>query len=149
MKDLGLKLNPLTKLKIYNTAKNIIVSKMNNNLISPARALEVINFLKANLVNIKTAEMAAQFYLDAAKKFPELSDLSIHFKNQEDEKYEEVAMCLSENLMGKNDLETTTKIIEELKSLMNQTDRQKYMEKLEKDYPTEFVKAVEKIIQKN
>lgn len=75
MKNIGLQLNPLTKLKIYTRAKKVILQKMDHDAITPEKAQELIDYFKNGLPEIQTAEEGQRFYMDAATMFPELKDL--------------------------------------------------------------------------
>lgn len=147
MKSLGLKISAISKLKIYSVARRIILHKMDIEAISSEKAAELINFFKSQLPSIETAEMAEDFLLKVVETFPELKELPIYFKNQEDEKFDELAMLISEELMEKNDFEKAQEIIEQLKSLAAGESKIAFMEKLERSFPMEFKKAVEQIIK--
>lgn len=56
MQNLGLKLNPLSKFKIYSVAKKLILQKMDHNQVTPMRAMELIDYFKNILPSAGTAE---------------------------------------------------------------------------------------------
>lgn len=148
LKELGLKLNPLTRLKIYNVAKRLVLQKMNNNFISPDRAKEIIIWLKETVPKIQTAQMAQEFYENAGKVYAELTELPAFFQSKEEEKTDEVVVVVGEKLMPKN-FDTATQIIEQFSKIQNKKDKETFIEQLQSKFPSEFDEAVEEIIQKN
>ena len=86
MEDLGVKLNPLTKLEIYRVCKNDIFAQMDSSIITPERADEILGYIKEQFTQIETPEQAKEFYIYIAKKFSELRGVERKFKTQEQEK---------------------------------------------------------------
>jgi len=72
MNDLGVKLNPITKLRLFHEVKKVIFAQMDNDKITPERAEEILGYVKKYVVDIENPEKAKQFYLHLGEKFNEL-----------------------------------------------------------------------------
>lgn len=142
MEDLGIKLNPITKLRLFREAKKVIFRQMDKDQITPERADEILGYVKKYVVNIETPEKAKQFYLHLGKKFPELAGVKYKFEIEEEEKIDRVFSSLLEEFMEKGNIDLASEIMEQMNESKNQ---QTYLEKLKKKYPIEFQKALEKI----
>jgi len=99
MEDLLLKLNPITKLEIYTECKNIIFSKMNNDIVIPERADEILSFVKENVVKISNPKQAKEFYVYISSKFSELHEIKVKFNIEEDEKISELIILVVDEFM--------------------------------------------------
>jgi hypothetical protein len=99
MEDLVVKLNPITKLEIYTECKNIIFSKMNNDIVTPERADEILSFVKENVVKISNPKQAKEFYIYIAIKFSELHEIKVKFNIEEDEKISELIILVVDEFM--------------------------------------------------
>lgn len=79
MEDLKTRINPISKIEIYNACKKVIFSQMENDIITPERADEILWYTKEHVIRIWNPEQAKEFYIYIAKKFPELKDVEINF----------------------------------------------------------------------
>ena len=147
MKNIGLQLNPLTKLKIYTRAKKVILQKMDHDAITPEKAQELIDYFKNGLPEIQTAEEGQRFYMDAATMFPEIKDLPSYFEHEEEEKFDEVVMEIAGKMMEEVDVYGASKLIEQLQNSDEKEEKIRLLDQLEKDYPEVFSRAVEACLQ--
>ena len=63
MKDLGIKLNPITKLILFHEVKKVIFSKMDTDTITPEKADYILEYVKKYVINVETPKRAKQFGL--------------------------------------------------------------------------------------
>ncbi len=96
MEDLGIKLNPITKLRLFREVKKVIFAQMDNDIITPERAEKVLDYVKKYVVNINTPEKAKQFYLHLGEKFTELKGVKHKFEIEEEEKIDQVFLTVEE-----------------------------------------------------
>lgn len=142
MEDLGIKLNPITKLRLFREVKKVIFSQMDNDVIIPERAEEVLDYVKKYVVNINTPEKAKQFYIHLGEKFDELKGVKHKFEIEEEEKIDQIFSLLLDEFMEKGNMDLASEIMEQMNEAKNS---QIYLEKLKTNYPIEFQKALEKI----
>ena len=142
MEDLGIKLNPITKLRLFREVKKVIFTQMDSDKITPERAEEILDYVKKYVVDIETPQKAKQFYLHLGEKFRELAGVKHKFEIEEEEKIDQVFSLLLDEFMEKGNMDLAGEIMEQMKEAKNQ---QNYLEKLKTNYPIEFKKALEKI----
>jgi len=142
MKDLGVKLNPITKLKLFRAIKNSIFSQMDKEIISVDRAEKILEYVEKYILDIATPQTIKQFYTHLWEKFSELKWVKQSFEIEEKEKIDQLFSLLLDEFMKKNNLELASEIMGEME---NSNDEELYLEKLEKNYPIEFQKALKKI----
>lgn len=99
MQDIGIKINPITKLKLFRTVKNIIFSQMDKDEITPERADEILGYVKKYVIDVETPERAKQFYIHLGEKFIELSGIKHKFEMEEEEKISQVFSLLLDEFM--------------------------------------------------
>lgn len=143
MKDLGIKLNPITKLRIFREVKKIIFTKMDSDKITPERAEEILDYVKKYVVDIETPERAKQFYLHLGEKFDELKEIKQKFEIEEEEKIDQVFSLLIDEFMEKGNMDLASEIMEQMNEVKN---GKIYLEKLKTNHPIEFQKALKKIL---
>jgi hypothetical protein len=142
MEDLGIKLNPITKLRLFREVKKVIHSMMDKKEILLDRAEEIMNYVKKYIKNINSPKKAKQFYLHLGEKFEELKGVKHKFEIEEEEKIDQVFSLLLDEFMEKGNMDLASEIMEQ----MNESENtQLYLEKLKQNYPIEFQKALEKI----
>ncbi len=142
MEDLGIKLNPITKLKLFREVKKVIFSQMDNDKITPERAEEILDYVKKYVIDIETPEKAKQFYLHLGEKFKELYSVKLKFEIEEEEKIEKVFSLLLDEFIEKGNMDLANEIMEQMNETKNQ---QIFLEKLKINYPIEFQKVIQKI----
>lgn len=140
MEDLGIKLNPLTKLRIYREARKIMFALLDRDKVKPERLEEVMGYVKTNVVKVETPIEAKKFYELLGGMFEELSPVSRMFEREEDEKIDRVLAALVDNLMNKGDFDLAQRIMEEIKAL--EKLHGKSIEDIRKQAPEDFDKAV-------
>lgn len=143
MEDLGIKLNPITKLRLFREVKKVIFAQMDSDKITPERAEEILDYVKKYVVDIETPEKAKQFYLHLGEKFRELEEIVFHFNFEEKEKFNKVFAYLLNEFILSNNTELANEIMDQIRETK---DQQTYLEDLKKRYPIEFLKALEKIV---
>jgi len=142
MEDLGIKLNPITKLRLFREVKKVIFAQMDSDKITPERAEEILDYVKKYVVDIETPEKAKQFYLHLGEKFEELKGVKHKFEIEEEEKIDQVFSLLLDEFMEKGNIDLAGEIMEQINKSQNQ---QNCLEKLKQNYPIKFQKALEKI----
>lgn len=142
MEDLAIKLNPITKLEIYTECKNIIFAKMNNDIITPEKADEILSFVKENVVKISNPKQAKEFYVYIANKFIELQEIKVKFNIEEDEKISDLIILIVDEFMEEWNIDLAWEIMEEIKKINN---NEITLNKLETKYPIQFKKAFKKL----
>ncbi|NVP18174.1 hypothetical protein HUU51_05655 [Candidatus Gracilibacteria bacterium] len=143
MEDLGIKLNPITKLRLFREVKKVIFVQMDSDKITPERAEEILDYVKKYVVDIETPEKAKQFYLHLGEKFSELKEIKQKFEIEEEEKIDQVFSLLVDEFMEKGNMDLASEIMNQMNEAKNQ---QIYLEKLKTNYPIEFQRALEKIL---
>lgn len=143
MDDLGVKLNPITKLRLFREVKKDIFVKMDSDAITPERAEEILEYVKKYVVDIETPEVAKQFYLHLGEKFAELSGVKQKFEMEEEEKIDQVFTLIIDEFMQRGNMDLASEIMEQ----MNESKPTKiFLEKLKANYPIEFQKVLKKIV---
>jgi hypothetical protein len=142
MEDLKIKLNSITKLKLFREVKKIIFTKMDSNKITTERAEEILNYIKKHLSNIDNPQEIKNFYIYLGENFSELNILKNKIKIAEKEKIDQIFSLFLDKFMEKWNIDLVKKIMEEMEESKN---TQTYLEKLKKDYPVEFQNILEKI----
>ncbi len=145
MEDLGVKLNPITRLRLFQEARKHVFKKMDSDIITPERADEILTYVKENVLKIKTFQEAKNFYMTIAEKYPELKAMKSTFQKEEGEKIDKVLVLFVEFVLTKGNFDLAEKILHEVnefhgKHNINITD-------IRKQYPEEFEKAVETLEQ--
>jgi hypothetical protein len=135
-------LHPLTQVGIYRSARAIILRKMDQKLIAPEKALEIIESVKSSLKEVKTVQEAKDFCLLAGQKFPELSGLATKLESQGDEEIDNLFSEIVDIFMQDNQMELAGKIMAEIESEKDTENRKKLLEELENNYPDQFAAAV-------
>ena len=139
--DLGIKLNPLTKLKLFHTVRDYIFSQMDRKNINPKRADEILGYVKKYIADIETPERAKQFYLHLGEKFTELQTVSHKFELGEEEKTEKVLALLIDEFMTRGNMELASEIMDQIKQAEMEQEKN-IAEKLKNRYPIEFQRAM-------
>ena len=143
MKDLGIKLHPITKRRIFYEAKKIIFAQMDSDKITPKRAEEILDYVKKYIIDIESPENAKQFYLYLGEKFSELKEIKQKFEIEEKEKIDQFFSLIIDEFMKKGNMDLASELMEQ----MNESKyAQIYLEKLKINYPIEFQKALDKIL---
>ena len=139
MDDLELRLNPITKLKIYQEARKIVFQKMDNDIVTPERADEILSYVKDNVVNIKTVKELNKFYDLLLKKFDELKLLQKIFDLEVDEKIDKILLLLIDHILNKGDFELADRIFSEIEEIIKKGgEKIKYIKKLKEEMPEDF-----------
>jgi len=142
MEDLEIKLNPITKLRLFREVKNVIHRMLRKRSIPLERSAEIMDYVKKYVVKINTPEKAKQFYLHLGEKFDELKGVKHKFEIEKEEKIDQVFSLLLDEFMEKGDMDLASEIMEQMNEAKSS---QEYLEKLKQNYPIEFQKALEKI----
>ena len=145
--DLGVKLNPLTKLRLFHTVRDYIFSQMDRKTITPEKADEILGYVKKYVADIETPERAKQFYLHLGGKFQELQTVTHKFELEEEEKIEKVLALLIDEFMTRGNMELASEIMDQIEQAEMEQEIN-IAEKLKNRYPIEFQRAMEKIATK-
>lgn len=143
MEDLGIKLNPLTKLRIYCEARKLMFNMLDRDAITPERLDTVMSYVKANVVHVESPIEAKKFYKLIAGMFAELAPMRKMFQNEEDEKIDRVLGALVDNLINKGEFDLAQRIMDEIKKL--EEFHGKSIEEIRNEAPGAFDKAVETV----
>ncbi len=136
-KDLEEKLNPISKLRIYQVARKIVFAKMDNQQITPERADEILSYVKDNVAEIDTPQDANKFYRAISKKFDELTGVAKLFKKEFDEKMEHLLIKIVENFVNKGEIEIAAKIMMEIEDIyMGKSDIDSFIKNRPDDFKT-------------
>jgi hypothetical protein len=147
MDPLALKLNPLSRLKIYEAVRKIVLAKMNSNEIPPDTAKEIIGYAKGAVAKVKTAGMAESLMQEMAAKYPELNGLASVFEREACEQYDRVASKIVDRIIEKNEVELADGILKSINKSKTEKDKRALLADLEKKYPREYDAAVASIIK--
>jgi hypothetical protein len=145
VQDLGLKLHPLDKLKLYRVMRDSVFHQMDRDDITPERADTILTEIKDSVIAIETPAMAKAYYMKIGEQFPELVGVKHQLQLQEDEKVDRVISLLIEHIFNKGDLELATRLMEEAEEFHEKNQSLQLAEKLEAQYPDTFKRAVEEI----
>ena len=148
MQNLEIKLNPITKLRIYREAKKIIFPLMDSDKISTDRADEILAYVKFNVVKVESPEQAKEFYEHLSEKFEELGIMKKRFDFEAWEKLDKIIALLLESVMDKWDFDLASKIMDEAKKINKKEKEIKYITKLGQDMPKAFEQAVCSVCEK-
>lgn len=135
MTDIGVKLHPIKKIQIWQAIKKEVFTKMDNDVISPRRADEILGDIKQRIVGISSPEQAKEFYLLLPKMYVELTPVTNKFGNQEAEKLEKILTLLLDEIIGKGDLDLAGELVEKIKQSGNNKN---LIEELQSEFPSEF-----------
>jgi DNA-directed RNA polymerase subunit F len=144
--DLGVILNPLTKLRLFQVIKLSVFQQMDRKTMIPERADEILEYIKKYLNDIQTPELTKQFYIHLAQKFPELGGVKQHFENQEREKMDHALGLFLEEFMEKGEISLASEILEQIQKA---NDEKGQVLSLKKRYPIEFSRVMERIEEEN
>jgi hypothetical protein len=147
MDALALKLNPISRLKIYLAVRKIVLVKMNGNIITPERAMEIIGYTKAEVVKVQNADEALRFSADLAGKFPELGGLESAFEMETVEQYDRVITKMVDRFMERDEVNTVDEILERMKSSASESAKRGLLADLERKYPEDYESALTNIIE--
>lgn len=141
MEDLWVKLNPITKLKLFRTVKEVIFSQMDKDKITPERADEILGYTKKYVVDIRIPKVAKQFYIHLGERFPELVGIKNKFKMEGEEKIDKIFSLLIDEFMENENIDLANEIMEQMDE---SKDQNLFIEKLKEKYPIEFNKVFAK-----
>lgn len=144
--DLRLKLNPITKLRIYREVKRIIFYQMDSKIISPDRAEEVLKYVKENVVKVNRPDEARAFYKSLWDMFVELQWLKKMFEKEEEEKIDKIFSFLLDEFMESGNIDLANEIMEQMNDSNNNDI---FLEQLKNKYPIEMQKSMKKILNDN
>lgn len=145
MEDLGVKLNPITKLRIFQEARKHVFKKMDEDIITPERADEILTYVKDSIVKINSFKKVKDFYKGLPEKFPELKPIVSTFEKEEGEKIDKVLVLFVEFILEKGNFDLAEKILHEVNEFHSKSSFN--LEKIRKEAPEEFKKAVETVEQ--
>ena len=145
MDELLIKLTPLSKLKIYQAIRKIVLSKMNNNEISPEIAKEIFAYSKSEIIKINSREAGQNFCELIIKKYPVLKKLNEMLYRAGLEKIDDFIKTIIELLMEKELLNDVDKILSEMEKSISLEDKKTLLQMLEKNYPQIYETALNKI----
>lgn len=145
MEDLGVKLNPITRLRLFQEARKHVFKKMDNDIITPERADDILSYVKDKVLVIRTFDEAKQFYMSIPEKFPELKPMKSTFEKEEGEKIDRVLVLFIEFILEKGDFNLAEKILHEVNAFHDKHDIS--INEIRKGHPEEFEKAVEKMVE--
>ena len=140
MEDLGIKLNPITKLRLFQEARKLIFKKMDDDIITPERADEVLTYVKDAVLKISDFKGIKKFYMGITEKFPELKPMKLSFQKEEGEKIDEVLVLFVEFILEKGDFNLAEKILHEVNEFHSKHNIS--IDDIRKEHPKEFEKAV-------
>ena len=143
MEHVESKIHPISKLDIYTQAKRIIFQQMDNDNITPERADVILGYVKQHVVLLQTAEESRTFYQDIGKKFRELRPLEQKFRIAEEDGIEHLITLVIDQFMEEGNIDLAAEIMRQHKD----DDNQNTINKLEKDFPIQFSKAL-KLLEK-
>ena len=146
MSDLGVKLNPVTRLRLFQEARKHVFQKMDNDIITPERADEILSYVKDSVLEIETFDEAKKFYMSIPEKFPELRPMKNTFEKEEGEKIDKVLVLFVEFILEKGDFDLAEKILHEVNEFHD--EHTVSIDDIRKEHPEEFEKAV-KIMEKD
>ena len=145
--ELGVRLNPITRLRLFQEARKHVFQKMDNDIITPDRADEILTYVKDEVLEIETFEEAKEFYMNIPEKYPELSPMKKTFEKEEGEKIDRVLVLFVEFVLEKGDFDLAEKILHEVNQFHK--DKSVTLEKIKGELPEEFDKAVETMQEEN
>jgi hypothetical protein len=116
---------------------------MDNDIITPERADEILSFVKDKILKIETFEKAKEFYMNIPEKFPELKPMKNTFQKEEGEKIDKVLVLFVEFVLEKGEFDLAEKILKEVN--MFHKNKNISLKEIENEHPEEFKKAVEVI----
>ena len=140
MTDLGVRLNPITRLRLFQEARKHVFQKMDNDIITPERADEILSYVKENVLEIETFNEAKIFYMTIPEKFPELKPMKNTFEKEEGEKIDRVLVLFVEFVLNKGEFDLAEKILSEVNKFHE--DRSISIDEIRNEMPDEFEKAV-------
>ncbi len=143
MQDLGTKLNPITKVRLFQEIKKIVFTRLDKNSISPERSNKILAYLKKHIVAINTPKEAKKFYMNIGTDFSELLPIKTKFEIEEKEKMHRVLVVILDAVLEKYDFEFATRIMEEVEAIEEKKGRT--IEDLAREIPEEFNAAVAQV----
>lgn len=101
-----------TKDRIWKDAKSIVFGKMDQDIMSPERADEILDYVKKFATNIESPDLARQFYRFLGERFTELRDMEIRLRIEEDEENDRVVAHLVDYFMKQGEVDHAESIME-------------------------------------
>ena len=144
-KELSSKLNPLSKLRIYEELKKLVFKKMEAGIMLPSKSNEILDYLKNNLVSVKTALQAKQFLDDLVLKYSELTCVKQNFDMITGEKIHKVFLILIDSIMNKGDFDLAEEVMAQIQSLESDWDEDIF-ESIKDVFPNELDSSIEQVI---
>ena len=135
MTDIGVKLHPVKKLQLWQAVKKAVFAKMDNDVISPERADEILGNLKPKIIEIISPEQAKEFYLALPQMYAELTPVTNEFEIQEAEAMDKVLTLLLDEIMDKQNFDLASEI---MGKIQNSDDHKKLIDELQNKFPAEF-----------
>lgn len=139
-----MKSGSITKLRVWQKAKQLILNGMNNGQIVPERAERILSFIKKTLKNIDTIEGLGMYLDMLEKRFPELKLLIDGFKMDEQEKFDEIIGMVLEKLMSEGHFELSEQLIEKIKGTTSVDEKVKTLKEFT---PAEFELVYKEIFE--
>ena len=118
---------------------------MDNNVISPERADEILGNIKPKIAEIISPEQAKEFYLALPQMYAELAPVTHKFEIQEAEALEQVLDLLLDVIMDKDGLDLASELMEKMH---NSNDQKQLVQELQAQYPAEFQICLQRFSQK-
>lgn len=144
MEDIGIKLHPIKKLQLWEAIKKEVFDKMDNNIITPERADEILGDIKPKIIEVNSPEQAKELYLALPQIYTELTLVTRKFEIQEAEALDKILTLLLDIFIEKEGLDFASELMEKMH---NSSDQKELVRELEAKYPLEFQSCLKRFSQ--
>ncbi len=104
----------LSKLKLFREAKKVVLRRMDADVITPAKAEEIFDFLKETILKLRNWEDMRAYPEQLAEAYPELKPVAIKLEFEEREHIDRVLALFVESIVDKGDFDLAEVIIDQV-----------------------------------
>lgn len=134
---------PITKIRVYKEASKHVLSLMDQDLLTPDRAEEILGCVSVNVAALETADDLQNFATELSNQFPELASLHMKFALEEQEDMDETLKKFMEEIFSAGDMAVAAEIMQEVAA--SQSDLPRCLAMLRDKYPSQFQAAQSRI----
>lgn len=140
---LPMSVKPITKLRVYKEASKQVLSLMDQDLLTPDRAEEILGCVSTNVATLETEDDVKSFAAELSKQFPELASLHMKFSLEEEEGMDDILKKFIDEIFSRGDMALAADIMQEVEAL--QSDLPRCLTLLKEKYPSQLEAAQKRI----
>ncbi len=145
MEDFGVKLHPVKKIQLWQTIKKTVFGKMDNNVITPERADEILGNIREKITQVNSPEQAKEFYLALPQMYRELAPVTQNFIVQESRAMEQLLALFLDVIIDEKGIDSAGDLMERMH---DSDDQILLIQEFQVQYPDEFRICLQRFSQK-